>query len=364
MNKTIWTCSAILYIFVITSSGQSLTDVKIIYPKDTINISLSDREVRKIERKTRKLIDEFACDHIIFDNSKSYSLDSSQTYYDLEFINTINKIPKNLHRDMVTICGMGINRIGWNMGIEAGIGRSEFMNSTISSMTINTDAHTWELTPKTNMHFAASSYYYFNDHLAIKSGLGFQSYGTNYNLNGTFTDDLISYDVNLDEYYKTVNASYDSSLSIKQLTIPVVLNVSSGKPWQPGMYFETGLVFAFSLKREYHVTGDYSLCGYYPNHTEVTRILCIEQLGYYQEKDIDRRGMLPVKSINMLAYVSAGIRIPLGYYSDLRIGPEMYYGLNNIEQDDSYLDIFGNLKDRKSTLLKKYSLKLSYLLKL
>ncbi|MDA3824152.1 MAG: outer membrane beta-barrel protein [Bacteroidales bacterium] len=363
MNKAFWACLAILYSFT-TLSGQSYTDVKIVYPKDTIDISLSDREVRKIERKTRQMIDEFACDQIIFDNSKSYSLDSAQEYHDYEFIYAIDKIPKKLHRDMVTICGMGIDRIGWNVGFEVGFGKGEYINSTLSSMTLDTDAHTWEVSPNSNMHVVSSFYYYFNDQLALKSGLGFQSFSSTYSLNGDFRDNVISYDVNNSPYYKYLSIAYDSSLSLNQLTIPIAVNFTSGKPWQLGMYIETGLVFAFNLKKEYHATGSYSMSGYYPDNPEPIRILSIEELGFYTEDDIDRRDTAPVKGLSILAYASAGIRIPLGYYSDLRFGPEIYYGLNNIEKEETYIDIFGKEKDMGSTLLKKYSLKLSYILKL
>jgi len=361
MNKVFLLCIAILYSA--TTCGQSFTDVKIVYPKDTIDITLSDRDVRKIERKTRQLIDEFACDQIIFDNSKSYSLDSSQVYYDFEFINSINKIPKNLHRDMVTICGMGIDRIGWNVGLEIGLGRNDYRNTLVSS-TLDSDEHTWDMNQGVNMHATASFFYYFNDQFALKSGLGFNSFKRSYSLNGEFRDSEFSYDVNESSYYKTIEASFDSSLSLSQLTVPIVVNYTSGKPWQVGAFFETGLVFAFSLKREYHATGSYALYGYYPYHPEATKIIRIDALGFYEDENINRVGKPPVKGINILAYASAGIRIPLGYYSDLRFGPEIYYGLNNMEKEDSYIDIFGKEKELKSTLFKKFSLKLSYILKL
>jgi hypothetical protein len=348
----------LLYAWNSSSFSQNFTDVRIFYPDDTVLVNLSDKEVKRIERKTRSYIGEFACEQIQFDDSKSYSLDSAQ------FISAINKIPNNLLSDMAMFCGMNFSRKGIHVKADAGFGEVSINNRSLLSAALGSDAQNWVLSPSNGLHASASLSYYFNNHLSVSCGLGILSLNSSYELKGDLRDTVLSLDINGDDFYKSFELEYDSAFSLSQLTLPVSISWSSSKPGHLGLFIESGLVFALNLVTRYESTGSLIYYGYYPFLPEQLQTLHLEPLGYYTEENINRNGRMDVKALNTFWHVSVGISIPLGYFSNLRIGPELLLGLNDIEINDSYTDLFGNEITRKSTLLKKYGLKMSYVLKL
>jgi hypothetical protein len=257
-----------------------------------------------------------------------------------------------------------ISRKGWSVGFEASYGLSTVENQTMNSLSLDYDYHTWTATPGYGLKAGVNAYYFFNDNLGIKTGLAYNSYETLFSLEGDFTDNILSSDINVDDYNKKVSASFDSAVSANHITLPLVLNYTYGEPGKFGFYVEAGALISYNLSSTYKSSGNYQLYGYYPTHPDATKTLYIEQLGFYTDENIRRSGNLPIAGLNITGYASLGVNISLGYFSSIKIGPEIYYGLSDIDSGNNYIDIFGKELSKQSTLLKKYSLKVSYILKL
>jgi hypothetical protein len=257
-----------------------------------------------------------------------------------------------------------VSRKGWSVGIEGGYGLSPVENQNISALTLDNNYHAWESQPGYGIRAGINVFYYMNERLGIKTGLLYNAYQTLFTLDGLFTNEELSRDVNDDQFNQIVDASYDSTVTLNYISLPIVLNYSTGKPGDFGFYLEAGGVLGYKISASYNTTGSYNYYGYYPYHPAAIQTLDLEVLGFYKEENINRSGDLPVSGINLSGYASFGINIPMGYFNTIRIGPEIHYGIMDIDTGDAYTDIFGNQISRQPTILKKYSVKISYILKL
>lgn len=257
-----------------------------------------------------------------------------------------------------------VSRKGWSLGFEGSYGQSPVENQIISSIALESDDHEWEATPGYGMKAGVNAYYFFNDNLGIKTGLSYNTYEANFKLNGLFTDSQESRDVNDDAFQKVIYADYDSAVNLSYIGLPIALNFTSGKPGKVGFFAEGGALLAYNLSSTYHTTGEYQYYGYYPYHPAVTQTLYIEELGFYKRNNIDRTGDITTAAFNISGYASLGLNISLGYFSTLKIGPELHWGISDIDLGNEYRDIFGRVRTHKPTILRKYSLKMSYILKL
>lgn len=257
-----------------------------------------------------------------------------------------------------------VSRKGWSLGFEGSYGQSPVENQTISSLAEAADDHSWESIPGYGLKAGVNAFYFFNDNFGIKTGLSYNTYQSNFKLQGLFTESDLSKDVNDDSYNKIVYADYDSAVDLSYICLPLALNFTSGKPGKIGFFVEAGAIFGYKLTATYHTIGEYEFYGFYPYHPTVTQILRIPELGFYEQQNIDREGDIRTASFNISGYASLGLNISLGYFSTLKIGPELHYGISDIDLGNQYEDIFGNVRTHRPTILKKYSLKLSYILKL
>lgn len=257
-----------------------------------------------------------------------------------------------------------ISRKGWSMGIEGSYGLSPVENAMLNSVSMDYDAHTWESTPGYGIKAGLNAYYFINDNIGFKTGVSFNTYESSFKLSGTFTDTELSTDLNDDSYHKIIAAEYDSAVSLSYVGIPFVFNYTSGVPGKIGFFAEVGAVVGIKATAQYESTGDYQFYGYYPSHPAVTQYLYIEELGFYDEKNINRQGDVEIASLNISAYASFGLNVSIGYFSSLKIAPELYFGISDIDAGYDYSDIFGKVKPHEATVLKKYGIKMSYILKL
>lgn len=259
-----------------------------------------------------------------------------------------------------------VSRKGWSLGFEGSYGQSPVDNQIISTIVLDTENpdDSWESIPGYGLKAGVNAYYFINDNFGLKTGLSYNTYESNFKLQGLFTERELSSDANDDSYNKIVYADYDSAVDLSYICLPVAVNFTSGKPGKIGFFIEAGAVLGYKLSAKYHTTGEYELYGYYPYHPEVTQILRIEELGFFKQENIDRSGDIQIAALNISGYASLGLNISLGYFSTLKIGPELHYGISDIDLGNQYEDIFGNVRSHKPTILKKYSIKLSYILKL
>jgi len=258
----------------------------------------------------------------------------------------------------VTRKGLGISFIG-------SFGLTSINNNNIESLSIPRDSVSWNITPLSGFITALGLSYYFNDNFALRSGVEFNTYSAKFNLSGKFGNNILTADVNSDEYYKRIAADYDSLVTINYITFPVLINYTSGKPGKFGFYAESGVKVSISQKASYKCTGSYIFTGYYPDHPSVIQVLDLEELGFYRRELIDETNTMIIKGFNLAVYASAGINIPLGYYSSITLGPEAIIGLTDIcSGKGKYFDIFGNEHYHQPTRIKNFGFRISLAYKL
>lgn len=278
--------------------------------------------------------------------------------------------------DQLELPSMTINTVtrkGWSLGFEASYGQSPVENQIFNSIAAEfEDNQVWESTPGYGIKAGVNAYYFFTDNIGIKTGLSYNTYESNFKMDGIFTDGTLSEDVNLDRYNKILEiVDYDSAVNLSYIGLPLALSFTSGKPGKIGFFLEAGAIIGYKLTSQYHTTGkSVEFYGYYPDHPTVTQVLRVddvpdlEALGFYKQESIDRIGDIQTSSFNISGYGSLGVNISLGYFSTLKIGPELHYGISDIDLGNEYRDIFGNVRTHRPTILKKYSIKFSYILKL
>jgi Outer membrane protein beta-barrel domain len=258
-----------------------------------------------------------------------------------------------------------VTRKGLSVSLIGSFGLTSINNKNIESLTIPNDSVSWNIKPLSGFITAVGISYYLNDNIAVRSGLELNTYSGKYNLQGKFGSKALSVDVNSDQFYKRISASYDSLITINYMTLPVLLNYTSGKPGKLGFFAETGVKISIPLKAEYTCTGYYYYTGYYPDNPTVLKSLDIAELGYYRREDIDIKDEAKIKGFNLALYVSAGINIPLGYYSSITFGPEAILGITDIASGkESYKDIFGVEHEHQPTKIRNFGFRISLAYKL
>ena len=258
-----------------------------------------------------------------------------------------------------------VTRKGFALSLIGSFGLTNIDDENIKSLSIPRDSVSWNTSPLSGYITALGISYFFNDNLAVRSGIEFNTYSGKFSLNGKFGNTILTADVNDDLYFKRIEAEYDSLVKINYLTIPVLANFTSGKPGKLGFFAESGVKVSIPLKATYKCTGNYIFTGYYPDNPTVIQILDLEELGFYSRESINETNTMKVKDFNLSFYASAGINIPLGYYSSVTVGPEVTLGLTDIcNANGNYFDIFGNSHNYKPTRIKNLGLRVSLAYKL
>ena len=258
-----------------------------------------------------------------------------------------------------------VTRKGLGMSLIATFGQTQINAANITDLTTDRNLHSWNTSPLFGYSSALGLNYFFNDHMAFRSGAEFNTFSSKFNLSGKFTNDVLSTDINSSAYYQIVEAEYDSLITINYLTLPFLMNYTTGKPGKFGFYGEGGLKVSIPVKSSYELSGNYKTSGYYPTHPEVIQYLDMEELGFYDRQNINETGKLTYKTLSFAVYGSVGINIPLGYYSSINFGPEIIIGLSDIHKEKrEYVDIFGKTYTHQPTKVMNYGLRLGLAYKL
>ncbi|HUX95877.1 MAG TPA: outer membrane beta-barrel protein [Bacteroidales bacterium] len=236
---------------------------------------------------------------------------------------------------------------------------SEDINSTASART----PYTWDVTALYGISAGVSATYNFTDNIAVRGGLEFNTFSTGYKLITSLQNTELSQDVNGDYFYKIVDADLDSIVKMNFLTLPVMASFTSGKPGKLGFYAEAGMKFSIPVTTTYNVKGNYETKGYYPDG-DIT--MTAPEIGWFYKRDnFNESGDVKLRGINMAVYGSAGVNIPIGYYSNINIGPEILIGLTDVMRHvNNYRDIFDNPYEHKPTKIKSFGLRVSFAYKL
>jgi hypothetical protein len=258
-----------------------------------------------------------------------------------------------------------VSRKGFGISINGSFGQTGINNKNIESLTLEENLHSWNTTSLYGFITGLNVSYYFDDNLFLRSGLELSKYSANYNLDGEFTDNELSTDVNSSAYYKIVEAAYDSIVTINCISLPLLAGYTSGKPGKTGFYVEGGFKISYLRAASYSNRGNYKYSGYYPDKPEVLQYIDIPELGFFTKENIDETGIIEMNSFNLSFYASAGINIPLGYFWSVTLGPEVSFGISDIFKDrETYSDIFGKSYDYQPTKINSFGIRISLAYKL
>jgi len=252
-----------------------------------------------------------------------------------------------------------VTRKGFGMSLTASFGQKSINSKNITSLSLIRDLHSWDVTPLYGYLTAIGVNYFFTDNLGVKTGLEFEKYSAKFSLSGKFESNVLSADINGETYYKNIQASYDSLVKVNYLTVPLLVNYTSGKPGKFGFYAEGGMKVSIPVKTHYAVTGDYQYFGVYPARPIASQTVTDNAYGFYERKSIDETGKLNLNRFNFSLYGSAGINIPLGYYSSVTFGPELIVGLSDImKSKKNYIDIFGKVFEHEPVRIRNFGFRI------
>jgi hypothetical protein len=293
-----------------------------------------------------------------FSNFKITSIDlSTQNFYTTSSENTEHKNPESKIRP--------VTRKGITVSVQGAFVQTSINNQNINDSRFKENFGYWNITPQYNYSAGAGVSCFFNDHISIRSGFEINRYTQDFKLKGTFQDPYTSKDINGMDYYRIIDADFDSLVTINYLTIPLIMGYTGGKPGETGFFLELGAKLSFPKKVNYRDNGNYKFTGYYPENPDGLKYLDFEELGFYNHENVDTTGKITTKSFITEIYVSAGLNIPLSYYTSLSVGPEITLGLSELfSKSASYLDIFANKYDQPSAKIMSFGIRISLNFKL
>lgn len=248
---------------------------------------------------------------------------------------------------------------GSSIGFYAGGGYGGIYDQNMIEQNMDLNYHEWKFTPNYVISVGFDYNYFFNDKIGIRTGIGASYYQANYNLTGEFQEDKQSIDGNETTFYKIVDAQYDTTTTIVNVDIPVQFQWLFGKPRKFGFYIEAGANLSLIAYNQANVKGNYKYYGYYPTEPESLRYLDFESLGFSTQENLNysTKAETNIYSVSLIA--SVGVTIPLGYFSTIKLGPEILYGLTDLNNAKNYYDIFGNSQEKLPTSYRYYGFKLS-----
>ena len=258
-----------------------------------------------------------------------------------------------------------VTRKGISVVVFGSYGQTRVEDHNLMDMSLETDHYSWTTKPGYGVTLGAGIMASLSDHFALETGGFYNQYSTTFSMNGSFQDIKSSMDVNSDQFLKTMTVDYDSTVSYNLLSIPLSFTITSSKSGRTGVYITLGGLFSYCLSGDYETSGSWEYSGYYPEHPSFIRNVKIPELGYYKKEEIEEFGEIDGGQINLSVRASMGLTIPIKYFTQIRIGPEVEWGLYDFNKDGGEAhDIFGNPKVHQPTYLFRFGVRLGLVFKL
>lgn len=316
-----------------------------VYENDEVFRNMFPLNVRVSFRRTGRVYEDFRIRSIDLEAEDLF--DTETTYNE-----PVNKITP-------------VSRKGFSFTFFGSYGQTRIEDHNLADLNMETVNHSWSFTPGYGLNAGVGLMFSINDHLAIETGGFFNQFNSTYSIQGTFEDYNSSSDVNDDSFFKMMDIDYDSAVTLNLISIPLSFTYTSSNPGKVGLYVSAGALFSFSIGGKYQSSGSWKYYGHYPDNPTVIEYLDIEELGFYENNRVDGRGDIEGGVFNMSARASLGLSIPIGYFTQIRIGPEIEWGLSDFNKDaGDFTDIFGNTIDHRPTYLVRYGVRLDMVFKL
>lgn len=302
-------------------------------------------ENKNIYRLSANLVFKITLDRAdnTFTNFKIESIDrSSLSFYDNKGEPEKTVIPGE---SILTIM-----RKGFHFSPFVTTGYSEIVNKNIKSLSLENDYHQWDISYSFTYSCGINVDYFPFNRFGFGTGLEYNRYSASYSLEGRFEDEVLSYDVNVDSYYKQLDSDMDSTVTMSYLNIPLQFTLFTNRSDKTGFYMKGGVNLSLFLDGKYSYRGTQYYWGYYPNRPAPDDSVFMSEVGFLEKSNHD--GKIEAKGIYFSARLSAGINIPTGYFSALYTGPVINLGITGIsEQDGNYFDIFGREHQQLPTII-------------
>jgi hypothetical protein len=283
----------------------------------------------------------------IFTDFKIESIDRS----DLAFLQSAGQAEEQAvpAKTIQPITRRGFHLSGW-----ANAGYSSVVSKNINSLTMESNYHEWQIDPLVAYSGGIGLDCFFGDHIGLSIGAGYGHFSATYSLDGNFMDGTaeqpnLSYDINNDPFQKMINATIDSTVKISSLQFPVYFIGLTNKPQKTGLYVKAGIIASVIVDAKYDYTGNLYYWGNYIDHPEPADSILIPELGFYEKTD--HEGDAGLKKFFVSGSLSAGINIPLAYFTTLQVGPVFNFTITDIAEKFDYYDIFGTKYAHKPVTL-------------
>jgi hypothetical protein len=286
---------------------------------------------------------------------------------DISSVNFYEDTPEGMLEKKPSMAISPVTRKGWGLTVTGSLGVTSIKNENLSSLTLADNSVIWNTNSNYGYIGAVGISYFFNDNMAVRSGLELNKYSGKYNLSGFFTDNILSEEVENPGamFFRVVEAEYDSLVTINYLTVPLLFNFTSGEPGRMGFFAEAGAKISIPAFATYSNNGTYNYIGDYPSKPLGYRYERMPEKGFYERTYSNQPDKVKVKGMNISFYASAGINIPLGYYTSVMIGPEVSLGLSDImSSNKTYTDVFGKTHEHLPTKINNFGVRISLAYKL
>ena len=287
---------------------------------------------------------------------------------DITSVNFYQDTPEGTLEKKPSMIISPVTRKGWMISFISSFGQTSIINDNIESLTLAGNNHQWNVSTEYGYTGGISINYYLNDNISLRSGLELNKNSALFSLNGTFTDSEITNDIqNKRPFNKTITAQvFDSLVTMNYVSIPIIFSYVSGKPGKFGFFAEAGSKVSISVGTSYLKNGSYVYKGYFEDDPYIGTGYTTDPIfGFYSKEYSNEPDKTKTTLFGFSLYASAGINIPLGYYTSIMLGPEINLGLSDVMSNKkTYLDIFGNSYEHQPTKINYFGIRLSLAYKL
>lgn len=242
-----------------------------------------------------------------------------------------------------------LGRNGLFVGVSGSFGLSLIADNALTSD--NTLA--WSATNTLTAASGLDILYFPNSNIGLHTGFYFNQYESTYKLSGEIYDNTQLTDQNGLTYVKKLTAGFDSTLSVKALSIPIQLHFISSKMKKMGFFADFGITASFISQFKYSSSGSLQLHGYFENNPDILKEVAFTKMGFYDRTSINAsKSIDKFTSLYLSLSGSIGICIPVGYFAQIMVGPSFSYGLSNLASSNKTTNLFGKEMSRKLTLIR------------